>query len=68
VEWELQGELRSKVNLGFSMRYLASGVGEVNLADYLLRGGSTARFFLGGAEGRGVVEEMDSRVYIIAEF
>ena len=48
---ELQGELGNKVNLGFSMRYLTSGVGGVNLADYLLRVGPRRDFFLGGGGG-----------------
>ncbi|KAF8427477.1 P-loop containing nucleoside triphosphate hydrolase protein [Tirmania nivea] len=55
-KWELKGELGKKVNLGFSMRYLTSGVGGVNLADHLLRGGGHREIL--GAERREVVEEM----------
>ena len=55
-KWELKGELGKKVNLGFSMRYLTSGVGGVNLADHLLRGGGHRGIL--GAERREVVEEM----------
>ncbi|RPB24407.1 DEAD-domain-containing protein [Terfezia boudieri ATCC MYA-4762] len=53
---ELKVELSKKVNLGFSMRYLTSGVGGVNLADHLLRGGGHGGIL--GAERREVVEEM----------
>ncbi|KAF8448586.1 P-loop containing nucleoside triphosphate hydrolase protein [Terfezia claveryi] len=55
-KWELKAELGKKVNLGFSMRYLTSGVGGVNLADHLLRGRGHGGIL--GAERREVLEEM----------